>query len=493
MYRKFYLALPRELIRDNPWWADPTAVTNDPHLRRLRERSLVFDHPTPFELDVDAAYTLRGPRQVGKTTLLKRLVRELIVDRDVSPRRVLYLDVGAAGIASPHALQEALSAYLLDVRDSNPIDRLYLFIDEVTGIDDWGIVLRTLHGRGLLEGVTFLATGSHALDVLRGGERAPGRRGAVEHWDWVMMPLSFRDYLGLHDPELLERLPTFDSLRPDDVFATAREMALHADRITSLFDRYLLTGGYPHPTEAEHEERRIPSHVYRLHQDAIRGEIARAGYRERFFRELVSWIGHHRLGREFSWRDASGETEIGSKDTARRYIEDAKGLFVWHVFYRVKQPGKPEEALRSPKKLYPADPFNWHVLSAWASGEHDPWKASLAMLADPREKGELVESVLADHFRRRFGHFAFYYRHSRGNREIDFVLFEDPKQMRLVEAKYRTRITPTEWKELAHHGGGILASRETLEFHEEAGVAVVPVSSLLAGLPYSLTLFPSAE
>lgn len=487
------MALPRELIRDNPWWAHPGAIVDDPHLRRLGERSLVFDHSIPFELDIDAAYTLRGPRQVGKTTLLKRLVHQILEGGTVSPRRVLYLDVGAAGITSAQGLQETLRTYLLDIRESTPTERLYLFIDEVTGIEDWGVVLRALHGRGLLEAVTFLATGSHALDVLRGGERAPGRRGAVAHWDWVMMPLSFRDYLRLHDPELLELVPEFDSLRPSEVFAAAREIELHADRVTTLFDRYLLTGGYPHPTEAEHDERRIPSHVYRLHQDAIRGEIARAGYRERFFRELVTWMGHHRLGREFSWRDASGETEIGSKDTARRYIEDAEGLFVWHVFYRVKQPDKPEEALRSPKKLYPADPFNWHVLSTWASGEHDAWRASLESLGDPREKGELVESVLADHFRRRFGHFAFYYRHPRGAREIDFVLFENPKEGRLVEAKFRNRITVTDRKALDHHGGGVLASKDTLEFHEKTRVAVVPASSLLAGLPYPLSLFPSAE
>lgn len=486
------MALPKELIRDNPWWGDPAAIERDPHLKRLAARSLVFDHVHPFDLDVDAAYTLRGPRQVGKTTLLKRLVRRLLDERAVAPRRVLFLDVGAAGITSTRALQDSLTAYLSDTRESSADERVYLLIDEVTGIHDWGVVLRTLHGRGLLDDVTLIATGSHALDVRRGGERVPGRRGAVEHWDWIMMPLSFRDYLGHHDPALLDHLPESGSLRPSEVFAAARELELHGDRVTALFDRYLLTGGYPHPTEAEFVERRIPSHVYHLHQDAIRGEIVRAGYRERFFRELVSWLGHGRLGREFSWRDASGETEIGSKDTARRYIEDAEGLFVWHVFYRVKDPSNPEEALRSPKKLYPADPFNWHVLSTWATGERDPWNASLGSLADPRRKGELVEATLADHLRRRFGHFAFYYRHTRGTREIDFVLF-DGRERFLVEAKYRNRVPGRAWKGLELAGGGLVASKDTLELHEDAGVAVVPVSSLLAILPYDLTLFPARE
>ncbi|MDX1624850.1 MAG: hypothetical protein R3199_12820 [Gemmatimonadota bacterium] len=40
---------------------------------------------------------------------------------------------------------------------------------------------------------------------------------------------------------------------------------------------------------------------------------------------------------------------------------------------------------------------------------------------------------------------------------------------------------------------GILASEDNPEYHEIAGVAIVPASSLLAGLPYPFTLLPSSE
>ncbi|HEX9898781.1 MAG TPA: DUF4143 domain-containing protein, partial [Candidatus Methylomirabilis sp.] len=287
------------------------------------------------------------------------------------------------------------------------------------------------------------------------------------------------------------RLPSLDALEPRVVFEAASEAEIHRDRLSALFDRYLLTGGYPHSTEAENTERTIPPYVYQLHQDAIRGEMVRAGYRERYFRELVSWVGHHRLGREFSWRDASGETELGSKDTVRRYIEDAQDLFVWHVFHRVKDPARPEVALRSPKKLYPADPFAWHVLSAWARGERDPWKVSLDASADPETRGQLVESVVADHLRRAFGEFACYHRDARGTREIDFVLFPGSEGRYLVEVKQGRRVRAGDQRAMAEAGGGVLVSRDALAFHEDTRVAVVPVASFLAVLGYSMSLYPA--
>ena len=118
-------------------------------------------------------------------------------------------------------------------------------MDEVTGVDDWGVAIRTLHGRGALDDVTAVATGSQALDIKRGGERAPGRRGAVEHWDWLMMPLSFRQFVELHDRQLFERLPVIDSFEPARVYEAGGEAHFFGDRLQELLDRYLMTGGFP--------------------------------------------------------------------------------------------------------------------------------------------------------------------------------------------------------------------------------------------------------
>jgi predicted AAA+ superfamily ATPase len=487
------MPLTDQHVQDNPWWSDPTAIDADYHLAQLQAQPLVSQHSIPFDLHTDAVYTIRGPRQVGKTTFLKRIVRRLLTEEQVKPRRILYADVGGMGLEDHSSLADFVASFSDYVRERNKEDRVFVLLDEVTGVSDWGVAIRTLHGRGKLQHMTVIATGSHALDVKRGGERAPGRRGDVDYWDWIMMPLSFRDYVALHDPTLIERVPALQSLDPYTVFETSEEVHFVGAAIERMFDRYLLTGGYPYAVSAEHEHEQIPHHIYRLYRDAIRGELARTGLNERYFRELISWAGHKRLGQEFSWRNASDETGIGSKDTARKYLEAAEGLFLWHIYYRVLDPTAPREALKSPKKLFPADPFGWHVLASWVRGERQPWSASIDRLNDPSTRGDLVESVCADHFRRRFGHFAFYFRDKKGRREIDFALFEDASPRALVEVKYRARNRKKHRQTLTRQGGGILATRNHLEWYPDDGVAAVPVCYLLASLPWEISLFPERE
>ena len=47
-----------------------------------------------------------------------------------------------------------------------------------------------------------------------------------------------------------------------------------------------MTGGFPYAIAAEYEGGAIPERIYRLYRDAIRGEIARAGLNEHYFREV---------------------------------------------------------------------------------------------------------------------------------------------------------------------------------------------------------------
>jgi len=486
------MAISSDQVRDNPWWSNPAAVQSDPLLRRLETRPIVFLHPLPYDLEVDAVYTLRGPRQVGKSTLLKRIVKELIVDRGVPARQIMYFDVEGGGIRTAHDLQNSVNDYIDFARSAAPTARLFILLDEVTGVPGWESAVRVLHGRGALEGVTLIATGSHARDLRRGGERAPGRHGEVEYWDWVMMPLCFRDYVGMHAPETARVLPAIDLFDPVAAHEAAVEIRLHAPVVDSLFERYLRTGGYPHAIAEETAHGIIPGRVFRLYQQAFTGEMHRAGHREEYFREIVSWAAHHRLGREFNWSSLSGETAIGSGNTAREYLEDAEAAFVWHIYHRVKTPDEAVPAPRSPKKLYPVDPFTWHVLASWISGSREPWAGTLERASDPTIRGDLVESVVADHLRRWFGRFALYYRAPKTQEEIDFVLFEGARRG-FVEVKHRAHLKNRDWRALVKHGGGILASANQLRLMDRNGVAVIPVSHLLAGLAEPLTLFPARD
>ena len=74
----------------NPWWSDAQAIQRDRHLRALA--SSPFQRPIllldQLQLDAPIVYTLRGPRQVGKTTTVKLLIRKLL-DQGVAPTHIL--------------------------------------------------------------------------------------------------------------------------------------------------------------------------------------------------------------------------------------------------------------------------------------------------------------------------------------------------------------------------------------------------------------------
>src|SRR6187401_1360292 len=99
-----------QFARQNRWWLDPAGMSRDRHLRQLRQAQIRWEPPLPFQFDRDAVYTLRGPRQVGKSTILKRQIAALLAE-GWPANAILYLDVELAGLETARDLVEALRAY----------------------------------------------------------------------------------------------------------------------------------------------------------------------------------------------------------------------------------------------------------------------------------------------------------------------------------------------------------------------------------------------
>src|SRR5688572_21158554 len=138
-----------QFARQNRWWLDPAGIERDRHLRQLTQAPIRWEPPLPFRYDRDAIYTLRGPRQVGKSTILKRQIAALLAG-GWPARAILYLDVELAGIETASDLVEALRAYLdsqaslRNVTPSGVGERMAIFLDEVTRIQDWAGAIRGL-------------------------------------------------------------------------------------------------------------------------------------------------------------------------------------------------------------------------------------------------------------------------------------------------------------------------------------------------------------
>jgi len=80
--------MEERLLFYNPWWSDPARIDSDKDIKAVESSSIKWrqEKIVHFALEKDAIYTLRGPRQVGKTTLLKKMIKNLLKN-GVKPQR----------------------------------------------------------------------------------------------------------------------------------------------------------------------------------------------------------------------------------------------------------------------------------------------------------------------------------------------------------------------------------------------------------------------
>ncbi|RKX70544.1 hypothetical protein DRP53_04700 [candidate division WOR-3 bacterium] len=458
------------LGRQNPWWENAELINNDPHIVARDQSPLKWSPEIRLKIktEADLIYALRGPRQVGKTTLLKSLIRNLL-RKKINPRRIIYIDCERLGSLNYLELSEVIEGYLNWIRTSES-SRLYLFIDEINFIKDWAIGIKILADAGSLRNVFLIVTGSHAIDIKRGMERLPGRRGKEGSLDLLLLPMSFREYLSALAPEIEAKLPQFETASLEEV-AKIREALIYSSHLYPLFDNYLRSGGFPISASEVSVHGSIPMYVFNIYKDAIISDLQHMGRKETLFRDLLSWIFNQREN-PFDWTTAARESGIGKHDTARDYLEDAESAFAWFIIYRSRNISRFVRSLRSPKKLVFMDPFIFHSLRTWSLGYSNPWEATIQFLQDPYNLGYLVESVVGSHLKRRFSNLAYW----RNKLEIDFLVFREGGKVLPIEVKYQTRVGPRNQR--AIHStlkSGIILTRNFTAFDDQVISVPTPI------------------
>jgi hypothetical protein len=390
-----------DLARYNPWWNDPRWHEEDIHLEELRESEIEWTPLVVDGLTRDRVYTLRGPRQVGKTTSVKSLVRALLASA-TDPRSVLYYSCdlvpdarGITGVVREHS--DWVRPFRLDER--------WVLLDEVSSVPDWAKGIKALHDQGLLRKAVTLLTGSHALDVKSQAERLPGRRGegkAADPLDRAMLPMSFRGYLRAAFREHRDLVSARGELlnlasggAPGRAVAT--QLALQKEHRRRL-DEYLLCGGFPRAVSAYRRAGRIPREIFELHSRAVIGDVVRWGGGESAAREVLAAV-IDALGNPVSWRTLAAKTSLGSHNTVERYVEAMRDSFALIISPHVDL-GSGTSVPRKERKIHFSDPFVFHSLRAWSLGIQDPYAAAVEYLASNERKGRVLETVVAAHMAR---------------------------------------------------------------------------------------------
>ena len=178
-----------KILDQNPWWEDIRSIERDPHIRAWAESELGWSPKTQFE-DRDYVYSLRGTRQVGKTTTIKLDIQQRL--KAHPGNAILYYAFDLEN--SPREMVDVIEQYLNWSRLPN--EQRCLYLDEVTNVRNWQKAIKYLKDRGRLVNCTVVVVGSNSVDLRKGTELLPGRRGiSSEPLDHIQEPLKFGDYV----------------------------------------------------------------------------------------------------------------------------------------------------------------------------------------------------------------------------------------------------------------------------------------------------------
>ena len=475
-----------EILRQNPWWSDPVGWEQaDVHLTRLAAHPirLPAEAVDQIPLDRPAIHTLRGPRQVGKSTDLKLLVRRALHEGH-APRSICYLSLD---VLQDVALAGVVDAFLSLTRLSGGSGRRLVLLDEVTAVRHWQFAVKHAWDTGVIHDDIVVCTGSSAADLRAGAaERLPGRRG--EGRDVLVLPRGFATFTQV----AAATVPVSPCLSPAqlagaDGRAVLEEMRVFAPRLDDLLRTYARFGGLPAAVAEAAGGAFEPSPATtRIVYDSLLREVSRRGASEpaaialleRVMRSLGSKTNWSRMAREMGVPMGPGRRQQphSKGDTVRDYIELlAAGYFLLVVYFW--KPDSDSSALTNDKKVYFADPLLHTVAHDLAPG--------LAV-----DTPALIENLVALALYRRCEPPArqaeawalpdrLHVWRTAGGGEVDFVCGLRP-DLAAVEVRYQARPDLRKAGGMARSFPGrpvIIVTQDRLEWH--SGYVLIPASLLL--------------
>jgi hypothetical protein len=471
------MATPFETaIREaHPWWFG-NGIAGDPHLRRFERSPVPWDPPAlaSIPLRFGDTHTLRGPRQAGKTTTVKRLIQGL-VDRGES--RILYhsFDLGADPQAIPEVVRQAKRLH------PAPEGPWFLFLDEITSVPDWQVGVKVAWDSGLTADDAIVLTASSAHDLKRGAERLPGRRGKGR--DYLQLPMSFRDFCSAAKGVVFDDEPLWpeEFLTARGERATARLMSQQS-KLAAAFEEYLNIGGFPvavadHAALPQHD---VAPETLQSIWEILAGDINKSGRNALAALKLLDAMAVS-LGSTLSWQSAARAMGFEAPAVARDYAEFLAesfallAVYYWDIGRQSLEPNKQ-------RKLYWLDPVLGRIPRLMIPGSRAPSEDGLVenAVASGLFRSAAQTLIQANAIPGTVG-----YWRSSAAREVDFLIPQvtDLQRERLpveVKGDNATGLNGARQTIRQRFRKGIVLSRSVLDWR--ADIATLPVWLFLAGL-----------
>lgn len=466
----------------NPWWGDSLfPPTPPPAFRRP-----VFSRIHADLHGIKQIISITGPRRVGKTTLVRQLIEELLHE-GVDPARIVYFSMD-----DPLLYREPFRERFFDLlvaclgaKPRNSGEPHFVFLDEIQRYDRWELFLKKYYDLGYP--LRFVISGSASSPIFKKSRES--LLGRVK--DFHVLPFSFREYVLYHRREDLAVLTFLDEVaREGDSFRDALETddlkAAKAalpeppqttldDSLRALLRDYFVEGGFPEtwemPDLIRKQEYLYDNQVQKvIFEDLVLAtEFRKPENIKMFYLSLIE-----QPGRELSLERAAEELGV-SRAMLEKYFPL---LEMTDLVKRLPQFSKRVVKVRRGNvKCYLVD----------LALRNAVLKLGRRVLDDSVTLGQYAENVVFNTLSRWPGvvSLSYYRDRGRGGKETDFVVTLGGGRHLAIEVKYRRTLDDLGG---LHHflkqypkSFGLVVSMNSHELQEEQ-LAYVPLHLFLLGL-----------
>ena len=402
-----------EVLKElNPWWSDPKWYNEDRDIQQVfqsrvesRVRYRFRDKWVKSLISSSDSWgvrVLRGPRRVGKTTLMKLLIKDAI-DNGLNPRAIVYLTLDNVelmeaiekGVVSLRGLlRELISSRL------KQYGKVMIVIDEATFYDKWAITIKNLIDEHVIgPGVLVLITGSYSLELSQAKRELEGRMGILDNDDVgqrFLFPMRFVELIEniaqevnefLKEPtmyggpptKLSTRLTIFEELITPNNARVFKFFEKAYDEIGKLAIGYLegvyfYTGGFPEAIYSFIRIGKVPDKSYTSFYELLIQDAEKFGLSPRILEELLREKLVVSASFEMTFSELQipirlirGGVKVLSIYEAERYLdyltEGARVLLKLHTIKPIRKLNEPITFNRGkPLKLVYLDPLIFHSL-----------------------------------------------------------------------------------------------------------------------------------
>ncbi len=303
------MAMRDALYQYNPWWEDEyqldAIIPRTKYIELLKQR-----------VESEQIIFLTGLRRVGKTTLMKLLIRELIEEYQVEKTHVLYVSLDDYVFRDNNILDivdEYRKIHRLSVEE-----KVYLFLDEVIYKEDFHQQLKSLFDR---QNTKIFASSSSSIRLKDRKAFLTGRSYIIE-----VGPLDFNEFLYFKGISVAKK-----------------------DRklLEPYFHDYMRTGGIPYYVLRDEREFLVGLVDDIIYKDIVSEHGIKNPQMIRDYFLLLM----ERSGKQLSVNKIANILGI-SVDSSKKYLSYFNDTFLIHLLSRY---GNTNEKILSPRKIYCGD------------------------------------------------------------------------------------------------------------------------------------------